>query len=1186
MHHHGSNGITRASGGSYAGASTSSLPHGYRANSDDSGGSGDLSVKRDFDDLDGGEIDEDADGPPKKALKRGAKACTAVKMRCIASDPPEVKCRRCAVGSYECVFIESQRGRHKTRTSDIMAAKLKQMQATLDTVLHTIGGAPIPAPPQFALDIQSLSHSPEMDLPSRSRQSSAAQHPHLLDTSTSEHERYPPTSNGGEHSGHGDEDPFAALGLLTASPETSHSTSGLAVAQVAKEVKLRAEFPLRTPQPEPKTAPALLLEKIVTVEEVTALFEIFFDFCSPQAPFLDRALHTPTYTALYAPFLFTCICTVASRYLPNRPGLYQQCRATAIRLAAENVFSGSTSISIVQGCLILAHWNQPGFPNEGDRCYLFAGLAVRMSLELGLHVKTDVQMPAGEPEELRSMYEKDARNRERVWIHCVVTDRSLQMGKPPCISKEDYIIRNCTAWSLHPLAIGTDVGICSIAELHKIITMAVDAFYSDANSYTGANEHLDYPSVIRVFLSQTEHWRSTTYSLTEKNVTAGDAEFRMAMMNHYFHYYRVFVLSFAIQHAHDKPTLARDLAFYVVKGYESAVSLITLVKGKLSVTGRFRYGMDSTFVYLIQPTFASLVDSATALSLARDTATVLENAAVDESHTPAVYAAFLRSLIDSKMSGDRTAAVTRAGSRAGTPGAESSRLLPDLTASLQDILDQHATEDATMGLNATGDALNDNGFWNNHFAMPTAPIPAHLVRAGTSDAASDAGCLLSQNGAPRPTLGQLPPELKAYIVACVAEIAEPGDCYNQDLEDRMARIDMRAGHRQRAEARGRLVEGKRIKSTLWGVALLDRAFSGLVQPYLWKDIELMDATLPDIGTFLLDFAPRHGRHVERLALQLRGGVGWDPLSEELSPGLAARWGALDVFPEEEEESRLLRFRRELLAELVPLLPNLARVAVDYFVADERDTVPTYLQQKEIADALVKIGSQITSLVIDNDASDEDAEPETSEGHLATFLEAFPNLTTLMLMIPLLPSGRSHLQSTITSLASLRTIKIEMGPFVNEDFSNLPWTAPLDTLSLIGCADISLKSLFRLVTNLSGSLETLILDIDCFTEAEPDAFLYPLHLPKLHHLTLGTIIPVEILHLFSKVSLQVLTIDSCPGIKYGSWLRFIIAQSSIKTVELLREHDFTGPELHDFGNFCRSRNIKSFLQDPIAEGDFD
>ncbi|KAK4701599.1 hypothetical protein P7C70_g4632, partial [Phenoliferia sp. Uapishka_3] len=733
--------------------SASAHPYSYRERSEDSN-----SIKRDLDeddlDVDGAGVDEDdADGRPKKVLKRGAKACTA------------------------CVFIESQRGRHKTRTSDIMAAKLKQMQATLDNVLHTIGGNPPQAPPpvpnptpQFSTqhthhNLPNLSLSPD-NSHSRSRQKTTV-NPLLLDavTSASEHERYPaPSPHDSEHS-HSNSDPYGSINRVPGTSHDSVTTPGPLGARVAKQVKFAAgsfagdpiKFPMRVVPAEPKSAPALLLEKIVTVEEVSMLFELFFDFCQPQAPFLDRELHTPTYTALYAPFLFTCICTVASRYVPNRPGLYAQCRATAIRLAAENVFSGSTSISIVQGCLILAHWNQPGYPTEGDRCYLFSGMAVRMSLELGLHVKTDVQIPPGEPEQMKVMYEKDARNRERTWIHCVVTDRSLslQMGKPPCISKEDYIMRNAMTWSILPLANASDIGICvrgarapyksyesypfdfwqAIADLHHIVAQAMDALYSDANSYTGYNANLDHGAVVRVFLAQTEQWRIDTLALIRDHYF-------------YFNYYRVFVLSFAIQQSHDKPQFARDLVFYVVTGFECASAIVKHVTDKLGPTGRFRYGMDSTFVYvtycacfllkLIHPSFSNVVDSVKCLNLARDTATILEQAAVDASHTPAIYAAFLRSLIDSKLSGDRTAAATRAGSRAGSPVPERAPQLPGLTASLQDILDANAAEDAAMGLNATSDALNSNGFWDNML------MPGFGGRLGTL---SGGGAMLSNNHA-------------------------------------------------------------------------------------------------------------------------------------------------------------------------------------------------------------------------------------------------------------------------------------------------------------------------------------------------------------------------------------------------------------------------------------------------------
>ena len=50
----------------------------------------------------------------------------------------------------------------------------------------------------------------------------------------------------------------------------------------------RAEFPARFVGAEPKVAPRLLLEKILTVDEVKTLFDIFFTYLQPQTPFLDR----------------------------------------------------------------------------------------------------------------------------------------------------------------------------------------------------------------------------------------------------------------------------------------------------------------------------------------------------------------------------------------------------------------------------------------------------------------------------------------------------------------------------------------------------------------------------------------------------------------------------------------------------------------------------------------------------------------------------------------------------------------------------------------------------------------------------------------------------------------------------------------------------------------------------------
>lgn len=69
----------------------------------------------------------------------------------------------------------------------------------------------------------------------------------------------------------------------------------------------------------------------------------------------------------------------------------------------------------------------------------------------------------------------------------------------------------------------------------------------------------------------------------------------------YYNYYRVFLVSWGIQHAHDRPELERDLVYYVVSGYESAKKMVEIVRDEIAATGRLRYGMVRFhFVFLFQ----------------------------------------------------------------------------------------------------------------------------------------------------------------------------------------------------------------------------------------------------------------------------------------------------------------------------------------------------------------------------------------------------------------------------------------------------------------------------------------------------------------------------------------------------------------------------------------------------------
>lgn len=62
--------------------------------------------------------------------------------------------------------------------------------------------------------------------------------------------------------------------------------------------------------------------------------------------------------------------------------------------------------------------------------------------------------------------------------------------------------------------------------------------------------------------------------------------------------YRLFVLSFAVQHALDKPDLSTDLALYTTLCFESAVKIVEITRDFIGPRGLLRYAMDSTLIYI------------------------------------------------------------------------------------------------------------------------------------------------------------------------------------------------------------------------------------------------------------------------------------------------------------------------------------------------------------------------------------------------------------------------------------------------------------------------------------------------------------------------------------------------------------------------------------------------------------
>ncbi|BGP26143.1 zn(2)-C6 transcription factor [Rhodotorula toruloides] len=441
-------------------------------------------------------------------------------------------------------------------------------------------------------------------------------------------------------------------------------------------------LPLRRIVIEQRMPPALLEEKILSVEEVVELFALFFEHCARHCPFLDPEIHTPAATGSRSPFLFTCICTVASRYYTKRTDdLYRKCLRIAKRVAFDVMSKGYKSTEICQGFLLLCNWNQPAERFEEERTYQFSGLAIRMATDLNLHRKTIAQLPPDVGEETKVLYERELLNRERAWIYSFIIDRSVatQMGKPAMISKEDFIVRNASVWHRQPGTMASDSGLSAMVELLRIVSRMIDVLYSDTRSVSGLNAHLDYLMLIRAFLQQLDQWRQDWSDpvLISSDPDNHSLTARALMRDYYWDYYRLFLLSFAVQHALDDPASKIDLPSYCVLCFESAERMIVLLRDFFGPQGILRYAIDSTFVYatyaavfllkLVSPTFASFIDEQAAMKLVRELADTLEAAAVDEQHTPALYASFLRMLIDNKLNGPRTATNSRAPTRPGSP---------------------------------------------------------------------------------------------------------------------------------------------------------------------------------------------------------------------------------------------------------------------------------------------------------------------------------------------------------------------------------------------------------------------------------------------------------------------------------------------------------------------------------------
>ncbi|KAK0214500.1 fungal-specific transcription factor domain-containing protein [Armillaria fumosa] len=397
--------------------------------------------------------------------------------------------------------------------------------------------------------------------------------------------------------------------------------------------------------------PEILVLGLVTLDDAEQLFDIFYKYINPLVSILDPILHTPKSTLARCPVLFTVICAVASRYHPRKSGIYQIAMHLAKYSAANSLVQDDMkSVELCQAYILMSIYTVPETSWDRDQTWLYTGLAISIATALRLDRTAKVNS-ATENEE------REYLNRVRVWKFCFLLDQgiAIQVGKP-WMMKEDTIICQTGEWyrqSLHNL--DYDVFLCGynvllriVARFHKEVLLSRSGLI---NSERGnlRDAIMRYDAEIEIFK---EEWQ-------KKFKVGGGAMVRCRELHFYVAYFKLVIFSFGF-HQVFHAGIEAWYDYFFTKSFEYAKSVIRCMNEDLAPSGCMRYAPDWQFMYtafavvflfkLLRPEFSYLLDKADKDEIIKLIGILINkfnssDIAVDNRHTPKLYARFLASLL-------------------------------------------------------------------------------------------------------------------------------------------------------------------------------------------------------------------------------------------------------------------------------------------------------------------------------------------------------------------------------------------------------------------------------------------------------------------------------------------------------------------------------------------------------------
>jgi len=381
--------------------------------------------------------------------------------------------------------------------------------------------------------------------------------------------------------------------------------------------------------------------KILSLEDVEKLFDIYLTHLHVHSPTVDRDHCTPELVAGRSLTLFNAICCVSGRYYKEKPRTSSQLGDFAKKILSS--FPLEKSLEAVQAHILYCGYSLvPARNHQEDTQWIRVGLALRMGLDLDLH---RVGTQSFRESEGANIPEWRLRSMRRTWLVCYTLDKmiSCQMGKPSMMSDLDPWF--ATACSLD---LPIDRRIFSNVELSQILAKGLTAV-----SLRGDDASANCSR-------QLEEWGEKWLIPTKWGPDTDDeqSQIRQARVKLYYNYASLLLASIDLQNALDnRPTFA---PFALAKYQTSALALLDTFRVDLAAMNRAKYCTDYHFTYVLfgaisllkslQPQFQhSLISREGAGNLINSIAEAFEEASATWDHLPALQAKFLRRVLSARL---------------------------------------------------------------------------------------------------------------------------------------------------------------------------------------------------------------------------------------------------------------------------------------------------------------------------------------------------------------------------------------------------------------------------------------------------------------------------------------------------------------------------------------------------------